>query len=401
MTILTLPTSPAFASSSFGLVSNTQVFENPLTGQTQTLERPGARWQAQYTLPPMKRAQAAVWQSFFMQLRGGGGRFYGYDADAKTPRGSALASPNAGRNEIRNGNALGAQTGTVGSGAVAPTYWAFGGAVGLTRSITGIGVDNGISYIDVRFAGTPTANTSLTFDNGTQVACAEGEVWTGSFYYKLAGGGLTNINAVQQFISQTQSNGTININTYSNVGTVDSTWRRAVFTRTLSDTTPDTVRLKNGLYLSLNSGQAIDITLRIGHCQLEKASSASDYVPTAGTARVRGAGARVDGNAVAGNTLATWNWQPNLANILRAGDYVAFDTAMGRALHMVLADVNSDANGRAVLQLEPPLRTPPPDNTALITSSASCIMALNEASINWQVDAQGVYRLAFSAIERF
>jgi len=83
MTILSLPGSPAFASSQFGLVSNTQTFISPLSGQSQSIERPGARWRADYTLPPMKRAQAAAWQALLLQLRGGAGRFYGYDPDAR------------------------------------------------------------------------------------------------------------------------------------------------------------------------------------------------------------------------------------------------------------------------------------------------------------------------------
>lgn len=401
MAILTMPTIPAFSASSFGLASNTQAFENPLTGQTQTLERPGARWQAQYTLPPMKRAQAVAWQNFLLQLRGGAGRFYGYDPDAKTPRGSALASSLSGRNELRNGNAGGAVTGIVGSGGSPPTTWAFSTANGLTRTVLASGVEGGISFVEVRFAGTPTTNAALTFDNGTQIACAEGETWTTSCYYRMTAGSMSNITTLQQFVSQVRADGMININTYGNLGTVDNTWRRASYTRTISDTTPDTMRIKSGFYLSLALGQPIDITLRLGNCQLERAASPSDYVPTTTTARVRGAGVRVDGNAMPGTSVATWNWEPGIANVMRAGDYVSFDMANGRSLHMLTANASSDAAGRATLRIEPPLRNPPPDNTAVIISNASCVMALDEASINWQVDAQGVYRLSFGAIERF
>lgn len=399
MTTLGLPSTPGFAASRFGLVSNTQVFENPLTGQAQTLERPGARWQASYTLPPMKRAEAAQWQSFLAQLRGGAGRFYGFDPDAKTPRGTGLVGI-ASRNEIRNGNALGAVNGVVGSGGAAPTYFAFSSASGITREVIGSGTEAGIPYVEIRFYGTPTANPSLSFEYSTQVVCAEGETWTGSFYYRQTGGALTNINNVQQFFSQQQANGTINSNSYSNVGTVDATWRRSVYTKVLTDTTPDTARLRNGLYLSCALGSAIDITLRVGQMQLERTSSVTPYIPTTGSARSRDAGARCENAQVAGSTLATWNWQPSSA-VLKAGDYVAFDTTSGRELHMVMADVTADANGRATLTLEPPLRTPPGDNAALVIQSASCVMALDEASVSWEGNAQGVYRLSFSATERF
>jgi hypothetical protein len=41
----------------------------------------------------MIRATAAAWQAFTAQCRGMAGRFYGFDPDAKTPRGTALGSP--------------------------------------------------------------------------------------------------------------------------------------------------------------------------------------------------------------------------------------------------------------------------------------------------------------------
>ncbi len=93
MTILSLPASPAFKTSKFGLRSNTQTFTSPLSGSVQTLEMPGARWTASYVLPPMKRDTAAAWQAFFVRLRGQAGRFYGYDPDSRAPRGVATGTP--------------------------------------------------------------------------------------------------------------------------------------------------------------------------------------------------------------------------------------------------------------------------------------------------------------------
>jgi len=406
MTILSLPGSPAFASSQFGLVSNTQTFISPLSGQSQSIERPGARWRADYTLPPMKRAQAAVWQALLLQLRGGAGRFYGYDPDARTPRGTALASSTSSRNEIRNGDAVGAVAGVVGSGGSAPTNWSFGPANGLTREVVGSGTEAGISYVEVRFYGTPTAAyASLSFESVSQIAVAEGESWTGSFSYRLSAGSLSNIVAVQQRLEQNQSNGTFISNAYNSVGTVDATWRRTSFTRTITDTTPDTARLRPALYLSLTIGQPIDITLRVGAVQFEKLSAASIYMPTTDTARSRSSGARIDGavqgTAQGGTQLASWNWQPAQSALLRAGDYIAYDTSSGRSLHLLTADAASDINGRALLQVEPPLRSAPADNAQLILTPASCIMALVEDSISWQSDAQGIVKLSFAAEERF
>ncbi len=93
MPTLTMPSTPGFRASRFGLVANTQTFRSPLDGTVQTLELTGARWQAHYELPPMKRAQAAAWTAFLTELLGSAGRFHGFDPDARMPRGSALGTP--------------------------------------------------------------------------------------------------------------------------------------------------------------------------------------------------------------------------------------------------------------------------------------------------------------------
>ena len=93
MPTLTMPASPGFRSSRFGLIANTQTFRSPLDGTVQTLELTGARWQANYELPAMNRAQAAAWTAFLTGLLGSSGRFFGFDPDARQPRGSALGTP--------------------------------------------------------------------------------------------------------------------------------------------------------------------------------------------------------------------------------------------------------------------------------------------------------------------
>ncbi len=88
MPTLTMPATPGFRSARFALRANTQSFVSPLNRAVQTLELPGALWLASFELPPMKRSLAAQWQAFLVDLMGSSGRFYGFDPDGRSPRGS-------------------------------------------------------------------------------------------------------------------------------------------------------------------------------------------------------------------------------------------------------------------------------------------------------------------------
>ncbi|HJV73175.1 MAG TPA: hypothetical protein VJ654_03050 [Noviherbaspirillum sp.] len=86
MTILTFPSiTPAHVA--WGLKSNTESFTSPLNGSTQTIERPGARWKATLTMPPLTVSNAVLLDAFLLQLNGKAGRFYLYPHHRPTPRG--------------------------------------------------------------------------------------------------------------------------------------------------------------------------------------------------------------------------------------------------------------------------------------------------------------------------
>ncbi|MHA1571605.1 MAG: hypothetical protein ACTSWM_07265 [Alphaproteobacteria bacterium] len=93
MATLVMPSAPGISRTRFGTVYNTHAHMSSFDKSTQTGEMTGARWFATYELPPMKRAEAGTWKAFLMQGRGRAGRFFGFDADAKTPLGSALGTP--------------------------------------------------------------------------------------------------------------------------------------------------------------------------------------------------------------------------------------------------------------------------------------------------------------------
>jgi hypothetical protein len=95
MTTLTWPTLTRRLPALFDwqLLSNTQSFSSPFSGAVQTVEMPGARWAAQFSLNVLDANDAAQWRAFTARLRGQSGRFYLHNLARPTPRGVATGTP--------------------------------------------------------------------------------------------------------------------------------------------------------------------------------------------------------------------------------------------------------------------------------------------------------------------
>lgn len=94
MPILTFPSlSRRLTQLDWSLVSNTQTFQSPLSGSVQTLEMPGARWRAAFTLSALEDVDSAALRAFLVQLRGQSGRFYLYNFARSAPAGVAVGTP--------------------------------------------------------------------------------------------------------------------------------------------------------------------------------------------------------------------------------------------------------------------------------------------------------------------
>jgi|TARA_R100000278_G_scaffold45438_2_gene39496 hypothetical protein len=93
---LTLPTATGIKSIKWTMVTATAYSESPFTFAGQTHAYTGERWEADITLPKMKRANAEQWISFLASLRGRFGSFLLNDPDATSPRGTATAATISG-----------------------------------------------------------------------------------------------------------------------------------------------------------------------------------------------------------------------------------------------------------------------------------------------------------------
>lgn len=219
-----------------------------------------------------------------------------FDYNPSTLAARGLLIEESRTNSIRNNTMQGAVAGTPGT---APTNWAVtttGGSI--TRTIVGTGTENGIAYIDIQYVFSAGATATVQFEQGTQIAAANGQTWTQSTYVKLAGGSLTNISEVRNGISENDSGGNFLAgNTTAFTPTTGAlSGQRYTHTRTLNNASTAFVISTTQIVAT----GAADITLRIGLPQLEQGAFATSVIPTTTTAVTRAA------DVASVNTLSPW-----------------------------------------------------------------------------------------------
>jgi hypothetical protein len=92
MTILTMPATPGFQSSRFGVETLEATFQSSLSFAQKSVLF-DSRWRATYQLPPIPRDRAGEWLAFLSSLQGQAARFYAFDPDRPSPLGSGAGSP--------------------------------------------------------------------------------------------------------------------------------------------------------------------------------------------------------------------------------------------------------------------------------------------------------------------
>lgn len=175
----------------------------------------------------------------------------------------------AATNTVRNNTMQGASAGSPGS---TPTFWGIegNGTNGLTRTVVQVGVEDGIEFMEIRYAGTATANGThqIGFESTTSTPAATGEKWGASLFVAAVGNAIGAINPRMQISERTAAGAQIGVGEIS----IPFIQRRLSASRvTLVHTMaqPDVGRISHKLIFSYTNGSAVDVTLRLGLPQLE------------------------------------------------------------------------------------------------------------------------------------
>jgi hypothetical protein len=176
-------------------------------------------------------------------------------------------------NSIRNSTMVGAVAGSPGT---LPTNWIVGGSGGLTQTIVGLGTENGLQYMDVRFNGTAAGVQLLVSSEGTaQIVASNGQTWTNSFYFKSIEA-PTPPNSYNLFTIQRVSG--VSGGAFTQAFTPTSTLARYAQTSTLTNAL--TTHVQPYFLGSLTIGATYDFTIRIAAPQMELGAYATTFIPT-------------------------------------------------------------------------------------------------------------------------
>jgi hypothetical protein len=219
--------------------------------------------------PGLAQRNDGSWQSF------------GINVPRVTDRG--LLVEESRTNQVTNSTMTGATVGAFSP----PTGWVgMGAPSGCNGQVVALGTELGLETLDERIFGTLAGTGGVAAQElSPQVACTPGQIWTGSFFYKLAAGSLAGLAQVMIGVVFYQSDGTtVSLQSTQNV-TPGPTLQRVELTAT-APALAAFVRVRFRT-VGGNTGEAVDATIRLAAPQLELGEWATSPIRTTGSAATR------------------------------------------------------------------------------------------------------------------
>lgn len=182
-------------------------------------------------------------------------------------------------NSLRNSTMQGAST----SPSTLPTNWQNLNAGGLTRTVVGVGTENGLPYIDVQLTGTATgAINSFSTENINVIAATSGQSWSNSLYVKVIS--QSNPPNLYQFQSIYYNSGVFVSETNTTyTPTTTLTRYSAIHTVPVGTVT----NITQSIRFTLNIGNTYNFTIRIAAPQMELGAFATTWIDTTNAAATR------------------------------------------------------------------------------------------------------------------
>jgi len=194
-------------------------------------------------------------------------------------------------NYIRNNTMQGAVAGTPGA---LPNNWACSPTWdGLTLSVVGKGIENGVDYIDIRYSGTVVAGNvanAILFDSNDGAPAQSGQVWGASVFLKLVAGSFSGIATMPIGIA-TWANVVVNVDNFVGPdlrGAIDLNLKQFEF---LSPSTGGSASFVQARMRPVTgaAGSVVDFTIRIGLPQLARDAAPKFPIKTSNGAVTRAA----------------------------------------------------------------------------------------------------------------